>query len=160
MSGVLRECQCLIDVSPRLKGALPQPPLVVYRRPPNLRSLLVRAALKQTREKYKGNDRFGQPRCKACAHIKTGVTFRSSTTNQEFRVKATADCRTKNVVYLIECARCSIQYIGETENALRAYLTGHRFDISHQKLDRPVAHHFSQPHHSLKDLTIMVVENL
>ena len=88
LSGVLRECQCLINVSPRLKGALPQPPLVVYRRPPNLRSLLVRAALKKAQEKYKGNNRCGQPRCKACAHIKTGVTFRSSTTNKEFRVKS------------------------------------------------------------------------
>ena len=45
-----------------------------------------------------------------CVHIKTAVTFRSSTTNQEFRVKATTDC--------IECAKCSIQYVEETENAL------------------------------------------
>ena len=160
MPGVLRECQCLINVSPQLKGALPVPPLVVYRRPPNLRSILVRAALKKSSEKYKGNNRCGQPRCKTCAHIKTGVTFRSSTTNKEFRVKATADCRTKNVVYLIECAKCSIQYVGETENALRVRLTGHRSDISHRRLDKPVAHHFNQPHHSLKDLTIMIIEKI
>ena len=158
LSGVLRECHCLIDLSPQLKGAFPQPPLVVYRRPPNLRSLLVKAALKQPREKYKGNERCGQPRCKVCTHIKTGVTFHSSTTNQEFRVKATADCRTKNVVYLIQCAQCSIQYIGETENALRVRLTLHQSDINHLRLDRPVAHHFNQLHHSLNDLKIMVVE--
>ena len=75
-------------------------------------------------------------------------------------MKATADCRTKNVVYLIECAKCSIQYVGETENALRVRLTGHRSDISHRRLDRPVAHHFNQPHHSLKDLTIMIIEKI
>ena len=75
-------------------------------------------------------------------------------------MKATADCRTKNVVYLIECAKCSIQYVGETENALRVRLTGHRSDINHQRLDRPVAHHFNQPHHSLKDLTIMIIEKI
>ena len=72
----------------------------------------------------------------------------------------TDDCRTRNVVYLIECAKCSIQYIGETENALRVRLTGHRSDISHHRLDRPVALHFNQPHHSLKDLTIMVIEKI
>ena len=75
-------------------------------------------------------------------------------------MKATADCRTKNVVYLIQCAKCSIQYVGETENALRIRLTGHRSDINHHRLDRPVAHHFNQPHHSLKDLTIMVIEKI
>ena len=84
----------------------------------------------------------------------------SSTTNMEFRVKVTANCRTKNVVYLIECAKCSIQYVGETENAYRARLTGHLSDINDQRLDRPVAQHFNQLHQSLKDLTIMVIEKI
>ena len=34
LNSVLRRHQCLIDLSPRLKGALPEPPLVAYRRPP------------------------------------------------------------------------------------------------------------------------------
>ena len=93
-------------------------------------------------------------------HIKTGVMFRSSITNMEFRVKATADCRTKNVVYLIECAKCSIEYVGEMENALRISLKGHWSNINHQRLDRPVAQHFNQPHHTLKDLTIMVIKKI
>ena len=75
-------------------------------------------------------------------------------------MKATADCRTNNVVYLIECAKCSIQYIGEAENTLQVCLTGHWSDISHRRLDRPVAHHFNQLHHSLKDLTIMIIEKI
>ena len=100
LSGILHECQFLIDVhvSPRLKGTLPKPPLGVHRHPPNLGNILVRAALKKSQETYKGNDRCGQPRCKACSLIKTDATFCSSTTNKEFRVKATIDCRTKNVV--------------------------------------------------------------
>ena len=76
----------------------------------------------------------------------------------EFRIKATANCRTKNVVYLIECAKCLIQYVREMENALRTRLTEHRSDINHQRLGRPVAQHFNQPHHSLKNLTIMVMK--
>ena len=86
-----------------------------YRRPPNHTSLLVRAALRKSKETYRGNSRYGQPRCKVYAHIKTGITFHSFTTNMEFCVKATADCRIKNVVYLIEWAKCSIQYVGKTE---------------------------------------------
>ena len=64
------------------------------------------------------------------------------------------------MVYLIECTKCSIQYVGETENALRVRLTGHQSGINHRRLDRPVAHHFNQLHHSLKDLTIMIIEKI
>ena len=79
-----------------------------------------------------------------------------------FVLKATADCRTKNVAYSIECAKCSIQYVGGTENALRIHLTGHRSDIhvNHRRLDRPVGQYFKQLHHSLKDLTITVIEKI
>ena len=78
----------------------------------------------------------------------------------ECRVKATADFRTKSVVYLIECTKCSTQYVGETENAFQIRLTGHGSDINHRRLDRPVAQHFNQPHHSLKDLTIMLIKKI
>ena len=77
-----------------------------------------------------------------------------------FKVKASADCCTKNVVYVIECKKCAVQYIGETENALRVQLTGHRSDITHQLMDRLVARHFCQSDHSIHDLTIMVVEKI
>ena len=160
LTHILNDYQCVISTSPRLSGALPKPPLVAYRRPPNLRDLLVRAAYGQVRETYKGNDQCQQPRCKTCAHIKMGTTFRSTTTGQRFRVRATADCRTRNVVYLIECKKCAIQYVGETDNALRVRLTGHRSDINHHRTDRPVAQHFTLPDHSIKDLTIMVIEKI
>ena len=52
-------------------------------------------------------------------HMKEGITLGSTTTNETFKVKATADCCNKNVIYVIECNKCVIQYVGETENALR-----------------------------------------
>ena len=158
LTRILRDHQCIINTSLQLKGALPKPPLVAYRRPPNLRDLLVRAAYRQTKETYEGNSRCQQSRCKTCAHIKTGTTFHSTTTGKRFRVKATANCQTRNVVYLIECTKCSIQYVGETENALRVRLTGHRSDIKHKRIEKPVAKHFNQVDHSINDLAIMVIE--
>ena len=132
LTRVLHNNQCIINMSTRLKGALPKPPLVAYRRPPNLRNLLVRATYGQVKQTHKGNSQCQQSRCKACAHIKIGTTFRSTTTGERFQVKATADCRTRNVVYLIECKMCAIQYVGKTENALHIQLTGHRSDINHR----------------------------
>ena len=45
-------------------------------------------------------------------------------------IKATTNCQARNVVYVIECTKHSIQYIGETENAS---LTGHQSDIRHSQ---------------------------
>ena len=160
LTRILHDHQCVIDISPRLREALPKYPLVAYRRPPNLKDLLVRAELKQQRETYKGNSPCKHPRCKACAHIKTGTVFNSTTTGAQFRVKATADCGTRNVVYLIECKQCNIQSVGETENALRVRLTGHRSDIKNRRIEKPVAKHFSLPGHSIDDLKIMTIEKI
>ena len=137
--------------SPPLLPPITRAPFVSYRHPPNLRDLLVRAAYGQeTKEAYRGNSQCQQPRCKTCPHMKTGTSFCNKTMGKRFRVKATADCRTRNVVYLI----------GQTENALRVCLTGHRLDIKHRQTDRPVAKHFSLPDHSMEDLSIMEIEKI
>jgi len=51
-------------------------------------------------------------------------------------------------------------YVGETENALHIRLNGHRSDIRTKKTDKPVAEHFNLVGHSIKDLTIMVIEKI
>ena len=117
--------------------------------PPKLRDVLVRVAFGQIKETYKGNSQCLQPGCKACAHIKTGTTFCSMTTGEWFQIKATADCWTRNVVY---------QFAGETENTLHVCLTGNLSNIKHQRIESPVARHFSLHYHSTEDLTIMVIE--
>ena len=65
-----------------------------------------------------------------------------------------------NVVYVIECTKCSIQCIGETENALCVCLTGHRSDIRHKRMEKSVAKHFNSVDHSIKELTIMMIETI
>ena len=81
---ILHDYQWVTDISPRSREALPKCPLVSYRCPPNLKDLLVRAELKQQRETYKGSSPCKHPRCKACAHIKKGVVFNSTTTGHNF----------------------------------------------------------------------------
>ena len=69
-----------------------------------------------------------------------------------------ATCKTKSVVYLIECSKCGIQYVGRTKNALQKRFTSHRSDIKHNRTWKPVAAHFNQDGHSKEDLTIMVID--
>ena len=125
----------------------------------NLRDLLVNAQLKPSfLLPALGSTPCGSSRCLTCQHIRTGTTVQSTSTGHSFNVRATATCKTSNVIYVIECKLCNVQYVGETQNALHIRLNGHRNDIRHMKIDKPVAAHFSKPSHSLTDLAIMVLE--
>ena len=149
----------ILHVSERMKLAIPNPPLVANRRPRNLKELLTKATLKSP-ERHKGSHGCGRPRCKTCAHVKMGTSFKSTITNERFRARVDATCKTSNVVYLIECTKCSKQYVGETENPLHLRMNGHRSDYYRKLPDKPVAVHFNTVGHTFENLTVMVIEQL
>ena len=62
--------------------------------------------------------------------------------------------------YTSEKPRACEIYVGETENALRVRLTGHRPHIRHRRTEKPVARHFNLVDPSINDLTIMVIETI
>ena len=119
LSVIVHECQCMIGVFQRLQGTLLKPPLVVHHCLPRVRNLLVRSALKNSWRSYKLNNWSNQPWRKFSVFIaKMVLLFITPQTRRSFFVKVNTDCQTKNVVYLIECTKCTIQCIEETKNML------------------------------------------
>ena len=116
--------------------------------------------MKPPQQPYEGNSPCGRLRCKSCMHIRPGITFKSATTGEKFQARVTANCRTKNIVYLIECRKCQKQYIGETENPLHIRMNGHRSDYYRKLPDKPVAEHFNLIGHSFEDMLVMVIEQI
>ena len=82
-----------------------------------MQQLLVRAQLKPIPEdtRQNGNSPCNIRRCKTYQHIKATDTFQSTVTGQAYKVCTAATCKTKNLVYLIECKKYSKQYVGETD---------------------------------------------
>ena len=72
--------------------------------------------------------------------------FRSNVTHKTYNVifanEDLMDCGSENIIYLITCTRCSIQYVGETVNALRFRMNAHRQSIRDHK-ETLVAMHFN-----------------
>ena len=66
----------------------------------------------------------------------------------------------QNLVYLISCKKCGLQYVGEMENALHIRINGHRSDIRMRKTEKPVAAHFCQPDHTMEDLEVRGIEKI
>ena len=149
----------IVQASERLREAFRYPPLIAFRRPRNLKDFLVRATLTPTPSKSPGNYPCGAPRCKTCPILKVTDEFSSHTTGQLFKVKFRASCKSSNIVYLITCRRCGLQYVGEMSQPLHARINGHRSDIMHWRTDvSPVAEHFNSGAHSVSYMTVMVIE--
>ena len=93
--------------------------------------------------------------------MRTTDTFVSNTTGERFTIKTHASCKTLNVIYLIECRRCGLQYVGETGQPLHCRMNGYRFDIVHGRVEEsPVAAHFYSSGHTEADVTIMAIDKL
>ena len=106
------------------------------------------------------NTPCGRSRCKICPALMTTDRFTSHCTGKTYTLRSSATCKSKDVVYLIQCKRCGLQYVGETEQALNERLNSHRSDIKRKNIDKPVAAHFNKPGHSSTDLAVMVIDQL
>ena len=64
-------------------------------------------------------------RCKTCRQICQTNVFKSNVTNKIYSVTH-MDCGTDNIIYLVSCKQCGVQYVGETSQTLRKRLINHR----------------------------------
>ena len=76
------------------------------------------------------------------------------------RARVDATYKTSNMVYLIECTKCSKQYVGKTENPLHLRTNGHQSDYYRKLPDKPVAVHFNTMGHTFENLTVIVIKQL
>ena len=114
--------------SPNMKQALVNTKLIFAKRQgKNLKQLLTSAKLN------KENDNFYVKKCGksciTCEYLTEGKSVTFTSTNKEFMIKHNFTCHTKNLIYVITCANCKKQYIGETGNELRTRMNIHRQQI-------------------------------
>ena len=145
----------------RLNAILTLPPIIDFRRLKNLRDLLMHATLTAHTEDAPGNFPCSTSCCNTCPILKTTNLFVSKTTGEWFTIRIHAWCKTSNIIYLIECRRCGLQYVGESGQPLHKRMNGHRFDITHGRIEEsPVAAHFRSAGHSEADLLVCAIDRL
>lgn len=100
----------------------------------------------------------GNSKCNTCKiHSHDTCTFKSTSNNKQFTILDNMSCNSSNLIYLITCRKCHIQYVGETGRALRDRLTDHRSAIKLKK-KTPIGYHFNNNLHSVLDLCITPIE--
>jgi len=144
----------ILQSSTRCKQTFPSPPIVAYKWSPNLRDLLVRSTLRDRITLQKPPSRISKcrhPRCLTCTFLQQGqLKYTISATKEERHITDSLSCKTKNLIYLIECKKCAKQYIGETKRQLNERFGEHRRSIlNHNQLlnTTPISEHFNQPGH-------------
>ena len=69
-------------------------------------------------------------RCMTCPKFNTSKSFKSNVTNKTYKVvNHTGEdltCHSQNIIYLLSCITCNIQYIGETANPMHLRMNQHR----------------------------------
>ena len=67
--------------------------------------------------------------------------------NWIFQIYRNLNCKSKYVIYLKECTKCKIQYVGKAESEFNIRLSNHRKDV--WKPDAiPASRHFSGKNHN------------
>ena len=67
----------------------------------------------------------GGSRCKTCKHLVVGSSFASNVTGKSYNIscpRGSISCGTKNVIYVILCKKCGVQYVGKTSQTLKPTL--------------------------------------
>ena len=124
ISRIIHKHSNVLYSSGRCKNVFTNLPLVAYRRCKNISDILVRAKLPEPTNTDQsgspsGSFRCNKTSCTACPFIEDGCnqyTFYS--TGQTFKIKSHITCETPNVIYMIQCTKCNLQYIGETKRRL------------------------------------------
>ena len=166
VGNILHTFSPILHSSARCKSAIPETPIVSFRRPKNIKDILVRSTVPPlTGLPSKGFHPCGK--CSACLHKlhKNGPfthtissnTFQSTTNGSIHNIKFSLSCNSYNVVYLITCTRCHMQYVGETGREAKVRLLEHCADTRFKR-DKPVSAHFNLPGHTEDNITFIVID--
>ena len=160
----------VLHSSTRCKEAIPQVPMVAYRKPKSLAQYLVRARFTNApNEKINGTLKCTSKNCQICNFLCLGDTFCSNKNGKEFKINYNLDCNCSNVIYLINCTKCKVQYVGSTTTRFRTRFNNHKsrvnahvnLSLNQKGKDDLIYRHFnSEGHRGLEDMQIQLIDHV
>ena len=147
-----------------LSQVFPSAPIVAFKRPKNLREILIKARVPQVSTRPRrvqfGYKKCNTPSCLTCPYSITGKLVKASATDFKTEVNAPVNCDTKNIIYLISCQHCSQQYVGETFRTANDRFGNHRGYVNRKEIKKATGHHFNLPGHSISDMKFQIIEQI
>ena len=170
IGGLLQKLHPVLHSSTRCKEAIPQVPMVAYRKPKSLAQYLVRARFTNApKENINGTLKCTSRNCQICNFLCLGDTFCSNKNGKEFKINYNLDCNCSNVIYLINCTKCKVQYVGSTTTRFRTRFNNHtsrvnahvNLSLNQKGKDDLIYRHFnSDGHRGLEDMQIQLIDHV
>lgn len=138
--------------------------ITAYKIAPNLKQILVRADTSlshETSSKPKGLFlKCDSAKCKMCMNFSSNTNIiKSCSNNKAFPILGTIQCHSQNVIYVITCIKCKLQYVGETGRSLKDRFNDHMSTIMLHK-NTAIGKHFNTSQHSRLDIKIVAIEKV
>ena len=171
MGKILRDRWDILNIKPKLKKLFSEPPIMAFRRCKNLREIIGSNTIvnnKVLRKKAsKKVAKFCSPcntkRSLCCNHVIKTNSFTSVNTHKTYKIFHESNCRSMNVIYLLECIRCKKQYVGKSEWPFNYRLNNYRSRIKSTQFDKllPVEKHFKERNHVFeRDARFIIIEKI
>ena len=103
ISGIVRHHWKEIKKSETLAKLFPEPTVVAFRRPKVIKDRLVGAAVSRPAFTVGQCKPCGDKRCKCFLLLQHALVFHSKMTGKEYKIFCHVNCKTPNVVYLLDC---------------------------------------------------------
>ena len=111
---------------------------MAFRHPKSLQDYLVRAKLRPLDQNTSGNRgtcKCTSNICDVCNYLALRDSFSSHIKGSSYTVNHQLDCNSRNVVYLISCKVCGLQYVGSTTTKFRLRINNHKRRLrAHSKM--------------------------
>ena len=145
----------LLHINPNLAEIFRSPPILAFRRNKNLKDIIGTKLIENDKVKRKFTSKI-QGQCTPCSannrtlcckQVVHTTTFRSNQMNKIFQIYHSLNCKSKYAIYLLECTKCKIHYVGKAETEFNIRLNNHQKDV--WKPDAiPASRHFSGKSHN------------
>ena len=157
LTNILKKHIPILHSNKRMSEVFKDPPMMAFRRPRNLKDMVVRTKL--TNPLPNGVFKIcTDGRCLMCKHSASTDSFESHVTGRSYKILGDTSCHTNNCIYLISCKVCGKQYVGETGD-LRRRINNHRSTIKTKRIQEPVAEHFNLAGHKWQDMSVVVIDH-
>ena len=110
-----------LESNPKLNELFPKNSIIPsYHRSKNLKEILAPSKFESTPSQrvtspVGGCFKCDKNRCDLCKnHFVESRNFSSLKTGKSYSIRPNLTCDSKNVIYLVSCKRCQLQYIGST----------------------------------------------
>ena len=127
IKNVLSKIHLLLTPNKEHRSVFPEVPIVGFKRCKSLKDILVRAKLPAIIKGPGESKNCGGKRCGVCEFVNNSSTFTDKNGQATYEIRGDRmNCNSSNVVYLVQCETCRIQYVGSTSTKFRLRFNNYR----------------------------------